>query len=301
MTFERRIDELVAAPFRATPPDVLYHYTSRGAFAQIVKSQEFWARAHHSMEDEQELDSAGSQIRDVAESLLSRSAGEARSILGKFVTHYGDYKISRKFDGFLVCFSSARDKEGQWLRYGVGGTGICIGVKVLDESGDLADPPGMGRQLFGVDYDSGSWARRVESAFCEITSVVGEAEQAGKRSTVRAASGEALSGLFRVAAFAETIAKRSQFASEEEWRLVAVAQKGWPTKRFPDPPGGEYVPLALRGPGLLMALDEVIIGPRSVPGEADLVAWVEEQLGAAGYPDESAPMPRISISTCPVS
>ncbi len=301
LTFERRIDELVAAPFRTTPPGVLYHYTRRDAFAQIVKSQEFWARAHYSMDDERELDSAGRHIWDVADSLIARSTGETRSILEMFMKHYGNYKISRKFDGFLVCFSAARDKESQWLRYGAAGTGVCIGVKVLDESGDLGDPPGMGRQLFGVDYDSESWVRRVESAFGEICAVLGEAERTGRRGTIRAASGQVLSGLFRVAAFAETIAKRSPFASEEEWRLVAVAQKGWPTKKFPDPPGGDYVPLPLRGKGMLMALDEIIIGPRWAPEDTDPAAWVEETLMAAGYPDESAQMPRISSSTCAMS
>jgi hypothetical protein len=291
--FDQKIDKIVRASYASQPPEVLYHYTSVDAVCGILRSQEFRATAHYSMSDQAELDSVGDVIREVATEFLNKSSEVERVILRMFLDKYGDWKNSKMFDSFLVCFSQARDKESQWMQYADQGRGLCLGIKVLiGEQPPNDSLPIRGRDVFVVDYDVGSWRTKVRVAFKNIVSELRHFESTSAIDDLQNAHEVAWGGLQRIAAFAETVGKKPCYSSEEEWRIVAIGEKGSPVRRTKD--GKAYIPLRLRAQGLLLALDEIMIGPNA---DASTVRGVVEQiLTESGYPHPSAPMPKITVS-----
>jgi hypothetical protein len=294
--YDAEIDRIVDFAFNKKTPDVLHHYTSLENARNILRSQVLWASRHDSMRDLVEIDSAGDVIRDVGRELLPRERGMPREVLRLFLEYYDNWKARTVFDSFLVCLSSARDKASQWRDYADRGRGVCLGIKVIrGEKPPPDEPPIRGRGIFEVDYCPESWRDRVLVAFTKICSRLRRFESLPDGEPRARAFEWAGVGLSRIAATAETVAKRPKYASEEEWRIVAIALQG---SEVPTSPRGKpYVPLRLRAERLRIVFEEIMIGP-----EADTEAArraIEEMLTEAGYPDASAPLPRITYSVCP--
>lgn len=223
----------------------------------------------------------------------------ARDALSTFLDRYEREKADRKLNGriFLACFSAARDKASQWLRYADEGRGICLGVRVLVGEAP-ADGVELGTGLLEVDYVEASRRLKIEAAF---SAVCGEANKFALAGDVGSARSLCLSALLRIAAHAETTAKDAKYAEEEEWRLVGVVRRQATPRicrRERNSKAIRYLELEARSLGQLIELDEIILGPNQ-EGDRDAGHHrLNAILDAAGYAD--AQRPPINYSACPV-
>jgi hypothetical protein len=159
------------------------------------------------MEDKAELDAAGTIIRDVGRELLRRNSGVVQEVLQLFLNHYDEWKISKEFSVFLVCFSDARDKESQWKQYADDGRDVCLGLKMLRGEEQPEEVKGMGRGMVRVDYDPESWTRTTTFAFERVCAELRRIARSAGSAEQKVAATHVGSALFRIAAFSETVGK----------------------------------------------------------------------------------------------
>lgn len=125
-----------------TPPATLYHYTDAHGLHGIVFSSndnEIWLSDFRSTNDATE----GRHVRTLlGESVTKNLPQNAAAALGDFL-HYPRGGIQDEADGmranfhwvannsdqrFLASFSESNNELSQWVHYGAGGKGYCIGV-----------------------------------------------------------------------------------------------------------------------------------------------------------------------------
>jgi hypothetical protein len=142
-------EEIGLNPERDLRFPVLYHYTSTSVALKILESQKFWATAHDCTNDKGELVSANAIVFDCAKACRQTAHGLSARVLDEFLHNFDRESIARIRTAYLSCFSIARDDPSQWLRYGGGGKGICLGIKVINEREPLS------RELFLKIVSSG--------------------------------------------------------------------------------------------------------------------------------------------------
>lgn len=288
-------DQTVLGPRRVSPYRVLYHYTTSSAARSILSNQEFWSTAHDCTNDEAELTSANSIIVEVARDCRRQNAtGTAAKVLDVFLANYPDSMISQMRTVYLSCFSIARDDENQWQKYGDNGRGVCLGIRVLEEPGPKN--ANVVSAMLEVDYSEASLRAWLVETFENICAVLARVPPSSSNCE------EGLSALYRTAAYASMRAKREDWKSEQEVRLITMSRHktGIEPRERTSATGKviHYLPVSVRADGKLIAFEEIIIGANQNSEEE------REQLKALladkGYIVGSAEYPRILTSSIPV-
>jgi hypothetical protein len=218
--FDRKVDSIVQSAFKASPPDVLYHYTKWEGAEGILRSRQFWFTEHNCTNDEAELVAADEIIVDTATTLRGATTRIAADVLEKFRVNYSETKLTKLRRVFIACFSSTRNSDTQWREYADSSKGLCLGIPVLNEAGPSDD--GLIRLLTPVDYLESSWRARTRKVFEQISSEVTAAAPRDQATGLRIQR-SALNALFRVAAYAAVTAKQPKWSNEQEWRQIIFA------------------------------------------------------------------------------
>jgi len=272
---------------RSGAPKILYHYTTWGGVEGILSSQRFWATAHDCTNDESELISADSIIIEVARDLRKDAVGTAAKVLDAFLARYTSLHITQSITVCLACFSIARDDEEQWRKYGDNGRGVCLGVRVLDET--PPDPPGA---LAEVVYSESSCRDAVARGFKPICSRLSEMTDSPPNRTL------GLSALNRIAAFASMTAKRPKWAHEKEFRHLTLIPHDAGIQLKERESAGKtirYWPISVRTTGKRIALSEITVGPNR--SAEDARNQLRTLLAANGYAVGSSEYPEITFSS----
>jgi hypothetical protein len=277
--------------FSPIAPRVLYHYTSWKGAEGILFSQRFWATDHACTNDKAELKAANSIIVEVAKELRATTNLAARHMLGLFIDEFQKFQVSKRMNVYLSCFSTARDDQLQFERYGDDGRGVCLGLRVLDEVAALQ--AGRGTRMLKVYYTEESWREHIAEGFGPICSAMSKAAFTRENFEL------GLLALFRSAAAISLGAKEASWQAEQEYRLVTLVPKNAkikPAERW----GGDgkkilYLPdLALRANGKLFALAEIVIGPNQVRNDG--FERLNKVLAEAGYKSDDFEYPNIVAS-----
>src|SRR5262249_30846819 len=101
VSLEGLIDGVVGEVATATPPRVLYHYTSWSGLRGILKTQRMWATAHNCTSDPAELVSANEVIRAAAKERRRHTAPVAELALNVFIDQYQAMQVSRYVPTYL--------------------------------------------------------------------------------------------------------------------------------------------------------------------------------------------------------
>lgn len=268
----------------------LFHYTTWAGLQGILASQRFWATAHDCTNDEAELVSADDVIVEVAKDLQKNATGGAVEVLKLFVEGYATLQVTKVVSICLACFSVARDDAAQWRKYGDEGRGVCLGIRLLDESGP-EDPPSA---LVKVDYSESSWRSDLTKNFGAVCALLSRAK------TTRSNYELGLSALHRIAAFASIGAKRAGWAVEQEFRHVTLVRQNSRVQlkeREEDGKVKRFLPVAVRAEGKRIAFSEIITGPNW--NAEDASEQLKKLLAAKGYEVGDIEYPEITISAIP--
>lgn len=286
----RFFEEIGLNPEKNIPFPVLYHYTSMTGAVKILESQTFWATAHGCTNDKGELTSANHVIFEIAKARRQTASGLVATVLDAFLRNYESEAIAKIRTAYLICFSTARDDENQWARYGEDGNGVCLGLKVINER---APEDGIVfSRLLQVTYSEDSlreWFSDSLEKFCLALSRYPASEQ-----YVR----PAIATLRGLAAFASMTTKTSDWSGEKEVRYVTMDrfERGVEPHIRISSNGKEirYLPVSLRTAGKLIALDEIIVGSKQDFGAAR--GQFEVLLRSKGYVEGAIEYPKFVSS-----
>jgi hypothetical protein len=284
-------EEIGLNPERDLRYPVLYHYTSTSVALKILESQKFWATAHDCTNDKGELVSANAVVFDIARACRQTAHGLSARVLDEFLRDFDQESIAKIRTAYLSCFSIARDDPSQWLRYGDGGKGVCLGIKVINEREPLSRE--IFSRLFQVVYTEDALREWFSDAFGKTCSALSKYPPSNKNVKL------ALASLRGLAAFASLTTKTPEWSSEQEVRHVTMdrLEPGVkPSVRVSaDCKEIRYLPVSLRADGKLIALDEIIVGAKQ--DFAEVRDQFEILLASKGYVEGSVEYPRITVSS----
>jgi hypothetical protein len=163
-------EEIGLNPERDLPYPVLYHYTSTSAALKILETQKVWATAHDCTNDKGELISANAIVSEIARAYRQNASGLTERVLDGFLRNYDVEIIARVRTAYLSCFSIARDDKNQWQRYGEGGKGVCLGLRVINERGPESRE--VFSRLFQVIYSEDSLREWLTDTFGKVCSAL---------------------------------------------------------------------------------------------------------------------------------
>lgn len=281
---DRDLDAIIDRAFRETPPPVLYHYTSLDAAESIIRSQTFWLTSHACTNDPAEMKSAEQVIRETAEAWRGRSGTVADASIDSLLSVWREHHITSKFNLGLACFSASRDKESQWMSYADKGRGVCLGLRILNEPSPRS-AAGLATHLSRVIYDENDCLNLLVGAFHRVLSRTRSLPPSNNCVALGALALVRLSGILALSA------KESAWASEEEWRIVAI----WPRDSPPEwslrgPRNSiRYIALPLRA-AMPLYFEEIIVGPRVACAETarDRITMALKEVGYPHVPTSTA-------------
>jgi hypothetical protein len=289
-TIGKFFEQTISRSNRPSPHQVLYHYTDVEGALGILRSQQFWSTAHDCTNDDEELISATPTVITVAEECRSHAKGPSQTVLDFFLERYPNSMISQIRTVYLTCFSTKRDDPSQWKEYGHDGSGICLGIRVIEE--DAPTFPDRASVMLEVDYSEASLHKWLKEIFEKFCSVLASARETKSNYL------EGLSAFYRVAAYASIKAKREKWEDEHEVRLATLASGERPLvdreRMGQDGKVIRYLPVSVRAADKLIALDEIIIGSNQDTDRAQ--QEVETVLAVKGYTPGSVEYPRITVA-----
>src|ERR1700682_4407016 len=111
------------------PTSVLYHYTSKSALLNILKTKRMWATDLRFMNDPEELEYSLKVIESVIDSTALRQRDSELALwLMFFKRQLRDVIAKSTFYSISLC-ENADDRE-QWREYGINGDGFALGWSV---------------------------------------------------------------------------------------------------------------------------------------------------------------------------
>lgn len=292
--FDRDLDRIVIAWFsRLSPPSVLYHYTDWNGFSGIVTSQRFWFTDHRCTNDSGELTTADALVKEVASGYMAICPTQWHPPLARLVNEYDATKVSQIAPTYIASFTEGRDNPHQWKRYGRNGTGVCIGIRTLNEQLDNEFEHKIGLALSKVTYSQDDLRRDLQTGFRQVLEAYGQFVLQ-QPDTVRRANQITWNALSRLAARAGIVAKTKDWEPEQEWRQTALCSmhERVPTQtRKSEGKRIDYLSLRLRNAGKRLAFAEVMLGSQCPQTLED----AKVILSSAGY--DEGDMPIVSRST----
>jgi hypothetical protein len=238
-------------------PPLLYHYTSWEAAEQIVRSQRFWATAHHCTNDREELVYADVTILEAARAAELRSSGLSRRLIRLFSKTYSATRIGASHRTYLVCFSKHRDDPNQWRVYGRDGAGVCLGLRLFRIPEPLV--PNIATGFLPVSYGNVELRQRLDEWLDQFARMMARVDPPDREETWR----NALDALNVMAAAWALSTKAPQWEDERQVRMIFLVRDGRtvaPNTRI-RPDGREHRYIAVPVTRLpRMPVEEFIVG-----------------------------------------
>lgn len=211
------------------PPEILYHYTDvHGLHGIVFDNCEIWLADFRSTNDQTEGRHVRTVLSEGVEKGLPKDAATAIGNIFQVPTGYpwdeGFFLVDSLEQRFFASFSESANELSQWVHYGAGGAGYCLGVmsqSLLEQMltvGDFTFHP----QLIPVEYDPRVQGKTVEKFIADI------AKCHAKYISVLGTHFRALEVMYEQLrnllwwfqrAFALEF-KNSHFMGEREWRYV---------------------------------------------------------------------------------
>lgn len=241
--------------------------------------------------DKGELVSANTIVFEVAQQCRQTAKGLAARVLDVFLREYDREAIARIRTAYLCCFSTVRDDESQWRRYGDDGKGVCLGFRIINEPGP--ENPQTFSRMFEVVYSEDSLRKSLFETFGRTCAAL--AKYPITAQNIRFA----LATIRGFAAFAAITTRTPDWSSEHEVRHVTMDrfEPGVTANVRVSADGKEirYLPVTLRANAKLMALDEIIIGAKQDFGSVR--KQFETLLASKGYAEGMIEYPRFNVSS----
>jgi len=268
----------VKAVIERSPPDVLYHYTTRKPLLEILESRSVFASHIRYLNDAQEMAFA---IRRAREVLNARRAGADVEETGIYneLDRYLQY-LEPQSHVFVFSMSQADDLLSQWRAYCTPSNGYAIGFDGKALAGHARTQHSFMAPCVYVDADQ---QRLVEQL---IDDSVREFRAKRTQGVSSDDSLLAVAGLFLISFhIVAPVLKDLAFMEEREWRLILpMYGVGHPSIRYR---AGRtllvpYVPLTLAADKQTLPIREVVVGPTAHHQlEAQAVLGLLVRVGAA--------------------
>src|SRR5262249_11748259 len=142
----------------------------------------------------------------------SNSKRAGAKVFDIFLENYPQSMFSEMRTVYLCCFSKVRDDMGQWKSYGRNASGVCLGIRVLEEP--AIDDEKIVSATFEVVYSEDSLRQSLVQPFEAIR------DKLSGLASSRLVCTEGLSALYRLSAYAAIRAKHSKWSCEKEVRLA---------------------------------------------------------------------------------
>lgn len=111
----------------ATPPEMLYHYTSIDGLMGILSNKSIWLTDYQYLNDMEEIEHGKSIVKNTANALLESSIDQStKDLLQKWI--HGLEEIEERI--FIASLSSDGDSLSQWRAYGP----VAVGFKAEELS-----------------------------------------------------------------------------------------------------------------------------------------------------------------------
>lgn len=240
-TFEARLKQHRIGRY-ASPPSLLYHYTTAEGVKGIIENDEIWATNFRYVNDLTEFIYANDILREEIRHRLSSATPLVRAVLDA-IMNTPDHLVG-EVDIYIACFCEKGDLLSQWRAYGGRGGGYAIGLGGIKLDVDLA---GSKYEIHQVNYDEAKQKVLIRFLFDEFCAAVEDIGvginpdsiappviyssipaalpmQPALQPKILSDVPEPLGGLCLRLAFAflelACCFKSPSFAIEEEWRLV---------------------------------------------------------------------------------
>lgn len=198
---------------------MLYHYTTWEAAESILRSRRFRASAHDCTNDPDELATADAMILEAVGLARQTAKGVvAKRVLGLFHEHYAAIRLGASRRAYLVCFSAAHDDARQWLRYGAGGAGVCLGVRLLSTPTPRIN--GVATAIMPVEYGEAIVRGKVDAWIERYTQIMEDAADNEHNWRLALRALEVSSGAWALGC------KHVKWESEQETRMIFLAREG---------------------------------------------------------------------------
>lgn len=217
----------------ASPPAILYHYTSMAALLSIVKSGRIWATHYRFLNDRSEIITMWNAVE---KRLGERIAREKSSELATALSAVAEaVKGRRSSHEFVASFSENGDDLTQWRAYCASEGGVSLGFSNQAlESRWVANPTGgqsswVGGSLMKVRYIDENNSAELDPAIEKALKLAAQLD--GKQGFFGAIHHEDIARA-ALSLLAPSY-KHESFRHECEWRLVVTKpHKAMPGQRF---------------------------------------------------------------------
>jgi DUF2971 family protein len=259
MSIAQLADEL----YVEQPAEVLYHYTSLGALAEIVASGCLYATDIRFFSDAAEMKHAA----DILGIYIAQRI-EAHATNSRLFSQFRQWVLERLTGGhmqFVVSFTENGNLLSQWRSYCPHGKGVSIGFapELLTRAATA-----QGFHVGKCIYDNEAQRSLMESILTDIESLAetrGENTDPSKRHPSQSFHDvfeEVENDLLRIAA----LLKHGAFSEEEEWRAVSPITRNYVHAPIKYREGRTmlipYIEFSLRGDvSSRLPLDHVYLGP----------------------------------------
>ena len=199
-------------------PDVsnLYHYTDYGGFRGIVENRDLWLTHLRFSNDEEEMTHGKKLVFSTLEA-MSQSAHSEREVYLRALKELLQQPVA---DGvYICCFCEKDNLLSQWRGYGANGVGVSVEIQ-----------PQVFEHLTGPDCPYG--LMRLWKVFYEEKrqrSIIEKAIEFAWMSTHLPPEKRAQNAADAIQFFIPTF-KNTDFAGEEEWRLIFTPAPMSPVK-----------------------------------------------------------------------
>jgi len=268
----------VKAVIERSPPDVLYHYTTRKPLLDILESRSVFASHIRYLNDAQEMAFAIRRAREVLEARRTTADAEETRIYGE-LDRYLQY-LEPQSNVFVFSMSHADDLLSQWRAYCTPSDGYAIG---FDGPALAARARSQYSFMAPCLYEDAEQRRLVEQL---IDDSVREFRAKRSEGISNDDSLVAVAGLFLISFhIVAPVLKDLAFKEEREWRLISsMFGIGHPSIRYR---AGRtllvpYITLTLAPEKQPLPIREVVVGPTAHQQlEAQAVLGLLVRAGAA--------------------
>jgi hypothetical protein len=112
----------------ASPPEVVYHYTSASGYQGILDSRTVWASHGSFLNDRSELSYVDEVVALVAQSASKGARSPVAKELAGELRRTG-WRSPGLEQPYIACFSAVDDRLSQWRAYAGDGRGYALGIR----------------------------------------------------------------------------------------------------------------------------------------------------------------------------
>ncbi|MFM1908249.1 MAG: hypothetical protein RLZZ591_1926 [Pseudomonadota bacterium] len=211
---------------QATPPEVLFHYTSSAGMRGILESSRLWATNYRFLNDATEVAYGNALFESIVQGRLASSSNDVVSeFLGR--TLHTANAFDGMFDCYIACFCEREDLLNQWRVYAGAGGGYALGFEAKEIGrrwGELH--PTQDFVLRKVVYDADVQKRLISEVLELAERILSEETQSTSVADANTLIGRCCHFVRSEVADYLFNFKHPAFKVEEEWRLCHIVSPG---------------------------------------------------------------------------